>query len=200
MIQILANMENAFCRDDIEDYQRHHFKHKVRDDGKIHIYFPFIWEKKVKRASMLTNLKSQYVEYNDEAIGYDNDIIYSGSIGVGDSNFIPYMGARVPMLIFVVRLDIQNYNKLMKKSKLIPMVNSVKDPTKQLVDDLYNGITRYNEIGVSKHLQNVIQVNWNDLDDINYELGYFKDEINPEMSEEQKDYMTRIRKVEELYD
>ena len=89
---------------------------------------------------------------------------------------------------------------LIEKSKMIPLVNSVKNPTKQLVDDMYNGDTKYNEIGIAKHLQNVIQINWNDLDDVTFNLGYFKDEINPEMSEEQKEYMTRIRKVEELYD
>ena len=92
------------------------------------------------------------------------------------------MGARVPNLIFVVRLDIQNYNKLIEKSKMIPLVNSVRNPTKQLVDDMYNGDTKYNEIGIAKHLQNVIQINWNDLDDVTFNLGYFKDEINPEMS------------------
>lgn len=200
MINIVTNMANAYTRDEVVDYQRHSFKHKVRDDGHIHIYVPFLWERKVKKASMMQNLKAQYVECTKDVLGYDDDFIYSGSIAIGDAGYIPYMGARVPNLIFVVRLDIQNYNKLIEKSKMIPLVNSVRNPTKQLVDDMYNGDTKYNEIGIAKHLQNVIQINWNDLDDVTFNLGYFKDEINPEMSEEQKDYMTKIREVDELYD
>ena len=199
MINIVTNMANAYARDDIMKYQRHKFNHKVRDDGHIHVFVPFIWERKVKKSSMMQNLKAQYVECTKDVLGYDDDFIYSGSIAIGDAGY-PYMGARVPNLIFVVRLDIQNYNKLIEKSKMIPLVNSVRNPTKQLVDDMYNGDTKYNEIGIAKHLQNVIQINWNDLDDVTFNLGYFKDEINPEMPEEQKEYMTRIRKVEELYD
>lgn len=202
MIQIMSNLTNTFSRDEIQEYQKNQFKHSVKDDGKIDIYFPFTRTINIDKeggGTLLENLKAHYGEYTDDAIGYDNNVIYTGSIGTGVRGIIPYLGSRQYTMIVVMTVDIHNYHLLLERSKLIPLVNSVRYPTQQLINDLYNGKTLYSAEGLDRHLHNVIQINWNNLDGIKYELSYIKSSVNQPVSKKRLDYSKKIKEVNELY-
>lgn len=202
MIKLYEDLSNKFNRDNIEEYQRKKFKHTVRDDGKIEIYFPFTWTKNLAGApgggTLIDNLKAQYGEYTDDVIGYDNDVIYSGSIGTGIKELVPFMGERPYTMVVIMRLNIHYYNELLKASRIIPFVNSVRNPTMKLVNDMYDGKTLYNEKGIDIHLNNVIQVDWNTLGDIKYELKYM--DVNKPVSEKRLKYSKEIKEIGDLYE
>ena len=199
MIKVMSNLALSCNRDTVQNLQRIKSKHHANDDGTIDLYFPFIWDRKLTKeggGTLLENLKAQYGEYMDDAIGYGNDVIYTGSIGTGERNLIPVMGDRRYQFVVEMKLNAHNYNELMKRFRMIPLVNSVRNPTMQLVDDMYNGNTLYNEVGIDRHLNNVVQVNWNDMDGIDFKLKCIPEK---DIGVNQK-YITQIKEIDQLYE
>lgn len=203
MLEIASNLEKSFTRDEIVNYARNKIEHDVDDNGMVSLYIPFISnDANDGKKKPIDVLKKQFTESDNTIIGFDDPVVYTGSLGFGKVHQITYAGSKVPQVIWKLQLKIQDYNKLVQTSRLIKQVNSVKKPTEQFVEDVYNMDTLYNELGILNHIINVVEINWNTLDsrNIKYTLSYLRDSIGMEMSEKQKIHIEeKIRTIESLY-
>lgn len=203
MIEVVSNLANACTREEIVNYARNKIEHDVDDDGTISLYVPFISNNSENgKKKPIDVLKEQFIETDKTIIGFDDPIIYSGGVGFGKIYRTICAGSKVPQVIWKLILSIQDYNKLVQTSRIIKQVNSVREPTEQFVEDMYEMKTRYNELGVFNHLYNLVEINWNTLESrgINYRLAFLRDSIGMEMSEKQKIHTEeKIRTIESLY-